>query len=47
MNHEWIKIYGVTICHWCGVSKKKHHNTKCISHIKITTKGNKLKLERR
>lgn len=45
MKHEWITIHlhkKITICHWCGVSKSIHKNSKCKSNVKITTKGGKL-----
>lgn len=38
MKHEWVNVFGIEICHWCGLSRAQYNDTDCRSKTKITTK---------
>ena len=45
MKHEWIKLFDIEICHWCGLSRATNNDTECISRVKIETKTKDGKLK--
>jgi len=47
-NHEWIKIHGIVICHWCGIQRKKEtKDNSCTSKVKFITSGKELQVVKR